>query len=1100
MAGIVLDGKNIYIPSTKNPPQIVKSLAPSLVADTWVATVRFRPTYGFDGRGNDGNQLSGSHNFRGQAITYDEDFHGLTTLYAPNAAGDGDAIIIAVTGIGGRAIDSWKSGDHMWLRDSLGQDLSKRGFKPRILTYGYPSRLVDAHNNANLPAYAKEFLRLVKQLLQRHAEEGKNRPLILVGHSFGGLIIKQALKIAHREKKKKGIPNLCSSTAYIALFGVPNLGLDNEAFLKMTKGQKNEELIQLLRFRSPFLEELDEDFGNYVKQYRWRIMAVYETKDSATRRRHGNGDWTRDGPKVLVVPQWSACSEGLGSDVEQQPSFYSHSEMAKFRPHDDMYGILIDRFDNALMEERRRLRSETSINPAQFRVPNFQGRQNILDKIHSCLFTKSGGDHDTPQTYVLSGIAGMGKTAIARQYAAMYADAYAKLVWIPAGSRYEIMKHLTVTTGAPTDLAVKSRLQTLSKITGSVLLVYDGLNDHGELLDWIKSTHQPRWARSIRVLITTCNKKVRNELASSNQYHSLVGRLDPADGRRLLGSTDTADLESILGNKLGWWPLGLQAVAMSLKDQQQLKIQDAIQNLAETDSLDAPDNDGLSSTDIFDTFKTKLELIDANDVGYAKFWLSLIGFFGGEAKRSIFDTALEIFRTAQDDKFQEHPSAQHISWILIDGQWNAKVIKEKLGHVVRLNLLEARADRWVLHPMLAMWARNLTSGEERLSLVRTVASLLYSSAERQRVVTKTYARFDDDGTIQDQLPLVHHAEFLVAYCHDVLGQNIAHIIPVECTVMFASWYIYAGKFDVAMEMLEITLNRPKHWIRQVNGGQPQKRHMVGPAEDRHDNPGRENHWSVLKAIEASQILAFALHKSDRGQVRRAWDIQDQAIKNLEALSAKNDTGESVRGMVKRELVHARGRLVTISNVLNRRSRIISVQKELIKDAKADEMDRSTLWHETSRLGRLYQARGMPQLALPVHEKNLKDYECHRSWNRGLKYCSMLWKLQHDLAATYQDLKRYDEALSLERNILQKVQSFPEASDLQLATAMYRLARTCWEASEDLDNARIWVARAVEIHRKYGLDNEEARDAPSLMECILSEIAEPGEAQERRVKR
>jgi hypothetical protein len=39
--------------------------------------------------------------------------------------------------------------------------------------------------------------------------------------------------------------------------GVPNLGLENTAFLEMTQNQTNESLMELIGFGSEYLRELD---------------------------------------------------------------------------------------------------------------------------------------------------------------------------------------------------------------------------------------------------------------------------------------------------------------------------------------------------------------------------------------------------------------------------------------------------------------------------------------------------------------------------------------------------------------------------------------------------------------------------------------------------------------------------------------------------------------------------------------------------------------------------------------------------------------------------------------------------------------------------
>lgn len=71
----------------------------------------------------------------------------------------------------------------MWLRDFIPTDLPHA----RILTYGYDTTLAGSKSNARISDYAKEFLATVID-----ARRGDpNRPIIFIGHSLGGLLIKE---------------------------------------------------------------------------------------------------------------------------------------------------------------------------------------------------------------------------------------------------------------------------------------------------------------------------------------------------------------------------------------------------------------------------------------------------------------------------------------------------------------------------------------------------------------------------------------------------------------------------------------------------------------------------------------------------------------------------------------------------------------------------------------------------------------------------------------------------------------------------------------------------------------------------------------------
>lgn len=71
----------------------------------------------------------------------------------------------------------------MWLRDFLPEDLPNA----RILTYGYDTKLVGSLSNARISEYAKQFLESIEDA----RDSAPDRPIIFIGHSLGGLLIKE---------------------------------------------------------------------------------------------------------------------------------------------------------------------------------------------------------------------------------------------------------------------------------------------------------------------------------------------------------------------------------------------------------------------------------------------------------------------------------------------------------------------------------------------------------------------------------------------------------------------------------------------------------------------------------------------------------------------------------------------------------------------------------------------------------------------------------------------------------------------------------------------------------------------------------------------
>ena len=105
--------------------------------------------------------------------------------------------IIAVHGLNPRSMndadhawDTWRkpagTQGRLWLRDDLPQYL-----------YEYNSTAVYGKDRSTFIDKANEFL----EAIRTKREDAEDRPLLLLGHSLGGLLIKQALINAHNNPK-----------------------------------------------------------------------------------------------------------------------------------------------------------------------------------------------------------------------------------------------------------------------------------------------------------------------------------------------------------------------------------------------------------------------------------------------------------------------------------------------------------------------------------------------------------------------------------------------------------------------------------------------------------------------------------------------------------------------------------------------------------------------------------------------------------------------------------------------------------------------------------------------------------------------------------
>ncbi|KAA8909379.1 hypothetical protein FN846DRAFT_942526 [Sphaerosporella brunnea] len=283
----------------------------------------------------------------GDDLTLDCDFDGMTPLYA---AENPQVDIIAVTGLAGHAYGSWRAPEShkMWLRDFLPKDFRNAGLDVRVLTYGYNAKLVGSASSSSFRDFAKQFTSAVNNARSLPSE--RERPIIFIGHSIGGLVIKQALADARPPDHSEEQRRMFNSSAALFFFGVPNKGLNNQNLLSMVKGQKNETLIRDLQEDSPLLLGAYENFLRGFTFDDCRITSFYETEDTKTAVQQPDGTWKRTGPAIRMVSTSSATWVSPNEKVyDQLPIEADHSAMVKFYgPSDEIYRTVKSKIQQAV--------------------------------------------------------------------------------------------------------------------------------------------------------------------------------------------------------------------------------------------------------------------------------------------------------------------------------------------------------------------------------------------------------------------------------------------------------------------------------------------------------------------------------------------------------------------------------------------------------------------------------------------------------------------------------------------------------------------------------------------------------------------------------
>ena len=113
----------------------------------------------------------------------------LFEIYAPADGRRIDIDIVAVHGLMGHPYTTWTRGKDpngkAWISDFLPSQLPHA----RVFSYGYDSNFVHSSSIARIPEFAMNLLAWLK--LRRSTESERQRPLLFICHSLGGIIVKK---------------------------------------------------------------------------------------------------------------------------------------------------------------------------------------------------------------------------------------------------------------------------------------------------------------------------------------------------------------------------------------------------------------------------------------------------------------------------------------------------------------------------------------------------------------------------------------------------------------------------------------------------------------------------------------------------------------------------------------------------------------------------------------------------------------------------------------------------------------------------------------------------------------------------------------------
>ncbi|KNB17003.1 hypothetical protein FOXG_14990 [Fusarium oxysporum f. sp. lycopersici 4287] len=386
--------------------------------------------------------------------------------------------IVAVHGLNFKNSDdharkTWTMGDKLWLKDFLPNALLKPA---RVMLFEYNSSPAIGATAIKLADHANNLLQWLK--LKRKSDP--QRPLVFIGHSLGGLVVKEALVAATLDVTYKSI---VEATRLLVFFATPHQG-GNYASL----GDIVAKIVRtgVSKPKNDLLDALKENSDQATQRFeqarhlpeRCLVVSFYE------------GD--SYGKMGLIVDKKSATLNLPGTREKQIAMHTDHSTICKFESADSpacelVLGTIADEVDRALTMDRSAPHPVPSY-PLSSMTPvkTFVQRPALRDSIRNQLVRPFESDRQGEVKRVgVWGMGGAGKSQLALSYLQRYRTEYDATFWIQADQTASIdrdflaiYRQLAETTSSLSDLnpedVKREVLGWFSRASGKYLVIFDG--------------------------------------------------------------------------------------------------------------------------------------------------------------------------------------------------------------------------------------------------------------------------------------------------------------------------------------------------------------------------------------------------------------------------------------------------------------------------------------------------------------------------------------------------------------------------------------------------------------------------------------------------
>ncbi|KAF2011215.1 hypothetical protein BU24DRAFT_397585 [Aaosphaeria arxii CBS 175.79] len=234
--------------------------------------------------------------------------------------------ILFVHGLRGGRVSTWTKNEVIWPKELLAKDIPKS----RILSFGYDSGIIHSDSAEVTQGSLADDARQLCSLLDDRRKEThtKDRPIVVVGHSMGGLVLAQVIYGGNQATDGDSIKSISQKIIGMVFLGTPFYGSKIAGWADVARRifnlvqRTDQTTLRNLTLDSKELKDLRFGFPEIVRQRNQtadKLAVVFFFEQKAT-------------GKVWIVKEEDASYPGVG---EILPIRENHINICKYDDEED---------------------------------------------------------------------------------------------------------------------------------------------------------------------------------------------------------------------------------------------------------------------------------------------------------------------------------------------------------------------------------------------------------------------------------------------------------------------------------------------------------------------------------------------------------------------------------------------------------------------------------------------------------------------------------------------------------------------------------------------------------------------------------------------